>query len=443
MQIISRISIFTLVLCAFPAFGLAQNIDFPKPREEKLLNDLKLLVWNQSNSDKITVKLRIHSGSAFDPAGKTGTIALLSDILFPDDGIKDFFKTDLEGDLSISYGYDYIQITAVSKPGELLTILETLAPVVVDPEIDKITTEKVKRKRLELIERLESDPKYIAEREAAKQLFGEFPYGRPYEGTADSLENIDFADIIFAKQRFLTSDNATITISGDVSSTFAYRAVRRLFGGWGKRTEKIPSMFRLPEKPDTSLKSISLGDGDSAELANAAIAASRKDDAYFASRILEKVMASRLKKQAQSKESTAIQNSYLLRGVYFISSKLHTTETTAENSKDLFKSVLDEKITSSEFESAKTMVVNQFRTKDPADLWLDIDTFQLESANDEAKRLIKVSLTDVQNAANELLAEPHTMVNVIPQKNESRTIVNTLKKSDAPVDQDKDPKDPR
>ncbi|MEZ5346825.1 MAG: insulinase family protein [Pyrinomonadaceae bacterium] len=442
MRFILRLTVFTLVLCAVPVFGFAQNLDFPKPREEKLLNDLKLLVWNQPNAEKITVILRIHSGSAFDPDQKMGTVALLSDILFPDEGIKDFFKTDLEGSLDISYGYDYIQITAVSKPGELLTILETLSPAVIDPAINKETTEKVKTKRLALLNQLENDPKYIAERSAAKQLYGDFPYGRPVEGTIESLGLIDFADIIFAKQRLLTSDNATMTISGDVSSTFAYRAVRRLFGGWTKRTEKIPSMFRLPEKPDTRFVSIPNRGIDTVELANAAATVSRKDDSYFASRILEKIMQSRLEKQLATGKNFAVQNSHLLRGIFFIGASFDPDTASEESTVDLFKTILSEKIGASEFEAAKTAVVNEFRTTDPAILWLDVDTFQLQSASDEAARLSRVTLSDVQKTASDMLNAPHTSVNVVPERSEAQ-IVEKKSVTDAPVDQDKDPKDPQ
>ncbi|MCB1026002.1 MAG: insulinase family protein [Acidobacteria bacterium] len=430
MRTIIRLSAFILFLNIFPQAVFSQNISFPKPREEKLLNDLKLLIWNQQNADKITVKLRIHSGSAFDQTDKMGTIALLSDILFPDDGIKDFFKDELEGSLKIDYGYDYIQITAVSKPGQLLTILETLSPAIVNPTIDKELTEKVKAKRLELLKKLERDPNYVGEREAAKQLFGDFPYGRPIEGTTESVGKIDFADLIFAKQRFLTSDNATMTVSGNVSSTFAYRAVRRLFGGWGKRTEKVPSMFRLPDKPNTSVVNLTLKGAEHIVSTNAANSVARKDDAYFASNILERIIAIRSAALKSAADITASQQSYLLRGAFFLSVRSDSDAAPAENKKDLFSAVLAEKITNSEFESARSSLLNDFRMQDPAELWLDIDTFQLQSAGDETKRLLAVSLADVQKAADEILAGPRTSVEIGPPK-------------DAPVDQTKDPKDPR
>ena len=55
----------------------------PSPREEKLLNGLKLIMFDAPASDKVTLKVRIHAGSAFDPQGKEGLMKLLAANIFP------------------------------------------------------------------------------------------------------------------------------------------------------------------------------------------------------------------------------------------------------------------------------------------------------------------------------------------------------------------------
>src|SRR5262245_44449526 len=82
-------------------FALAQAA----PREQKLLNGLRLLVWNEPTADKLTLKLRIHSGAAFDPKNKMGVMALLGDITFPSDQSRAFFSEDLNGNLEITTAY--------------------------------------------------------------------------------------------------------------------------------------------------------------------------------------------------------------------------------------------------------------------------------------------------------------------------------------------------
>src|ERR1700754_3957248 len=99
-----------LIFCAFFVRGAAQAS--PQPYQEKLLNGLKVLVWNDPASDRVTLKLRVHSGSAFDPKDKMGVMALLADIIFPDEQTFNYFKEDLNGELKVNSNYDFIEITA-------------------------------------------------------------------------------------------------------------------------------------------------------------------------------------------------------------------------------------------------------------------------------------------------------------------------------------------
>ena len=153
---------------------------------------------------------------------------LLADNIFPNDITREYFREDLGGGLEMITTYDYIEINATGKSDGLRTMLETLATAIANPNIDKETTGKLKAKLLEKVKLAETDPAYVADRAVAKRLFGTFPYGRPQFGTAGSLQKIDYADLIDAKQRFLTSDNATIALSGNPSSANMTTSCRKM-----------------------------------------------------------------------------------------------------------------------------------------------------------------------------------------------------------------------
>src|SRR5688500_8201912 len=90
-----KITILALILFINAGISLAQTAKFPAPRQETLLNDLNFLIWNTPNAEKVTVKLRIHKGAAFDQQGKEGTMALLANMLFPNQASREFFEEDL------------------------------------------------------------------------------------------------------------------------------------------------------------------------------------------------------------------------------------------------------------------------------------------------------------------------------------------------------------
>ncbi len=437
MQIYVRaFLILTLSVCLLANIVSAQNFDIQKPREETLLNELKLLIWSDPSSKTVTVKLRIHSGSAFDPKDKMGTVALLSDVIFPDEGIKKYFEEDLGGSLEITTDYDYIQINATAKSSEFLAVLDTLAPAILNPTLDKETTAAAKTKRLALLDELEKDPKYLAERAAREKLLGDFPYGRPKEGTRESLEKIDYADLIFAKDRFLAADNATMAIIGNVRSDFVYRAVRRYFGSWAKRTEKIPFSFKLPDAPDKDIKIIPASGEKISELRFAAKGVARNDSEYFRNLILAKVLEGRM--VDTSKDSVVVSSNVLPGYVMFNFSDWNldkigmnqTANTLSENTKMVVQELLKSPVSEREFSAAKSSISATYKKRSSADLLLDTETYKLGSVKEDWIDLQKVTLANVNSAAAKW-------------KNEAFAKALVVSKVDEPkLEQKPDPNDP-
>lgn len=423
-----RFTILTLCLFLFSILTFAQNMNFPPPREENLLNDLKVLIWNQPNTGKVSVKIRIHSGSAFDPQDKMGTMVLLGDILFPENGIKNFFVEDLGGSLEIINDYDYLQINAAGNSKEFITMLETLAPAVSNPSIDKETTAKIKAVHLVKLKDLENDPRYIADNAVAERLLGDFPYGRPIQGTAESIEKIDYADLIFAEQRFFNADNATIAIIGDVNSDFAFKAVRRLFGGWKKGDKKVPATFRLPDDPDQTPLIINVDDETSPEERLAIAAAARNNKDYYATRIVADIWQ---KQFCQS--GKFIYNANLLRGTFVVenlkpaASKANkTVDSSSCNAFDLStenKKFAIANFTKQQFDTAKNKISSEISKQysNPNNLtefWFDISTYKLTSVKDELSKLNKTTYADAQRVYNELVSKfrnnQYASVSVLP-----------------------------
>ncbi|MBA2378162.1 MAG: hypothetical protein H0V76_01150, partial [Blastocatellia bacterium] len=77
-----HIAIFASIIMVL-ASGLLFPAAAQAPQQEKLLNGLKVLMWSDPGADMVTARLRIHSGSAFDPQGKEGTMKVAGEVIFP------------------------------------------------------------------------------------------------------------------------------------------------------------------------------------------------------------------------------------------------------------------------------------------------------------------------------------------------------------------------
>lgn len=396
-----------LALVLTLAAALAATAQTAAPREEKLLNGLRLLVWNQPNAEKVSLRLRVHSGSAFDPQGKEGTMRLLAEILFPDETTREFFRDDLGGELEIVSNYDFIQINASGDADKFLTILETLAAGLTNPSINKETTEKVRARLLAEVRELEKNPVYVADRTVARRLFGTFPYGRPPAGSAESLARVDFADLLLAKERFLTSDNATLAVVGSVRPDFALRATKRLFGGWVKSDRKVPPTFAQPEAPSTSTDFVAANGAETAEIRQAVRGLAKNDKDFAAGRIVEKVLEERFAKalaNAGGARTFVRGDAHVLPGIVVFGATVP-----AENVKaalaDSHKADYFKPISADEFARAKTALeaaAPNLSLPTAADRWLDVETYRLTPLGEQSKAAAAVTLADAERVLERL-----------------------------------------
>ena len=429
MNFKSHTKIFTILLALLFA-NIAAPAQTTAPRQEKLLNGMKLLVWNAPAEAKVSVKLRVHSGAAFDTLGKEGTMALLADTLFPTAAAKEFFTEDLGGSLDVTSNYDYIQINATANNEQFLTMLETLANAVTNAQTDKETTAKVRAAHLEKIRELEKNPSYVADRAVAKRLFGDFPYGRPPLGTSESIAKIDFADLTLAKQRFLTADNATLAIVGNVKPDLAYRAVRRFFGAWTQADKRVPATFKQMDAPVAKEFSIELPNAEKYSTRAAFVSVARSDKDFYAMRVLTDIWQNQFCYSDAAKNGAAKFESYLLRGAYVVAQDKPYSDKNespaAGRNPCLLLLVKDGKtvyppISPNDFADGKARITAEYQQKiqtlaDSAEMWLDVDTFRLVSVKDEMSKLSSVTLADVRRVAEELQKQP--IVSVVVKKSE-------------------------
>ena len=403
---------FALVIMTACSGVFAQTV-MQQPRQEKLLNGLKLLMWSDPTASNVTVKIRIHSGASFDPQGKEGVMRLLADNIFPTEAAREFFREDLGGSLEITTSYDYIQIDASGKSDEFLTILETLASAVANPTIDKPTTAKLKEPLSKLVKELEQDPAYVADAAVMKRLFGTFPYGRPKFGTPESIAKIDFADLIDAKQRFLTADNATVAISGNFDKVLGFRAARRYFGAWLKSDRRIPSTFRQPDPPPAALLTIPSPKADVSAIRFATRGVARSDKDFAASFVFSRIIETRLRSRVPSAFSDRVLAgavAHVLPGVLVIGFSAAKGDIGTGNGKieanDLVSKALNDPITDAEFAAARTSFLAWWATINTMELWLDIDTFKTGEPAAETKAVNSVTIADVSAFANKIKSAP-------------------------------------
>ncbi len=410
--------LFTIIFAAAAVSAFAQISASPTPRQENLLNGLKLYIFSSSPAKLVTVKIRVHNGSSFDPQDKEGVMKLLAESIFSTDTARNYFEEEFGGGLTIESNYDYIELTAISTPDKFLSMLQLLADSITAPDTEKETVARLKAALLEEIAKRDNDPVYKADRAIAEALYGSFPYGRAQIGTKESLAKLDWADLILAKERLFSADNATVAISGGgIKSDLVMRAARRYFGAWLKADKKFPSTFKNPEEPQDGMPVFDSPVENTSEFRMAVRGSARSDSDYLASRVAARILDKRFKEKegdkAFVKEEANFLPGSLIFGIHdFYLGQIRKSEGNMLTLPEIsYKTdLLKPKITDAEFATAKSEFLTEFTDRDPLEAWLDVDTYKLQPIKDELAAANSLSLADVQNYFDKLKTRPFAEV---------------------------------
>lgn len=405
--------LLALMLCLAPVKAFAQSL--PELRHEQLLNGLRVLLWNRPGDTNVYLKLRVHSGAAFDLAGRSGMMALLSDALFSDPTTREYFTDELGGRVEVTSDYDAINVTLTGRAAMFERILELLRTAVVNTQLTPDVVTKLRDARIKMVRELSISPALQADRAIAARLFGDYPYGRPAIGTPETLARIDRVDLMQARERFLNPNNATLVVTGGVDDKRAIRALKQLLGGWRKSDTVVPATFRQPEAPDARTLIINLPGTDAAEV-RLAVRGLARSDKDIASATLLSLMARDLWLSTQpilGKNAFFVRHeAHTLPGLFVMGASVPASEASnmLTGARKVLLSLSKDGATPALLEHARNEAIAELnkqteRPESLADLWLDTDTFQLGSIEDRLQQLRSVKLEDVRRTASKLFNE--------------------------------------
>ncbi len=404
-----------------------------EPEREQLLNGLRVLIWHRPGDQDVLLKLRIHSGAAFDVAGKGGQMAVLGDILFPDATTREYFTDEMGGRLDVDTDFDSITVTLQGRAREFERIVEILRAAVVTTQITPENVARIRDGRIKIAKETNVSPAVWADRAIASRLFGDFPYGRPQSGSAESLGRVDRADLLLARERFLNSNNATLVVSGGVPKNRAIRGLRQLLGPWRKSEQIVPTTFRQPENPDVRTLIINAPADQSTEVRLATRGVSRADRDFATAVVL--ALVARKRWEGLSPELTRrpvfVQSEpHVLPGIFVMGAAVDTllVGKTLKTAHDVLQSLVNSPVPAAELEAAKSEALAQFskeleKPDGTARAWLDIDTFGLPSISQQLGAFNAVSAADLQRVASSLFEKTRIATVVIGNSQQLRTML--------------------
>ncbi len=197
----------------------------------------------------ISVEVVWRVGAKFDPPDRPGVANMLSGLLDEGAGELDSqaFQTRLKEmaiRLSFDSGKDQFSGTLKTLSDNRDEAFRLLRLAITEPRFDAEPVERIRGQIMAGLTRKAADPDYIAGRTWFKNAFPEHPYGRPTQGTLESVKAITAGDLRDFVQNRLARDNMVIGVVGDITADELSRRLDEVFG-------RLPARAAIGPVPET------------------------------------------------------------------------------------------------------------------------------------------------------------------------------------------------
>lgn len=197
----------------------------------------------------VALELRFEGGAALDPDGAEGGMNLMMALL--DEGAGDLdaqafaaAREDLAARFSFSASQDHVSVSARFLTENRDAAVDLLRSALVEPRFDADAMARVRAQVISGIRSDARDPNALASRHFDSVAFGDHPYGRPTDGTEDSVAALTEDDLIAAHQATLSRDRVHVGAAGDISADDLGAILDRLLGDLPAQGAPDPAKVR-------------------------------------------------------------------------------------------------------------------------------------------------------------------------------------------------------
>ncbi len=205
-------------------------------------NGLRVVVQSMPGMQSAALTLMIPAGSVYDPDGKAGTTAILSEIFSR--GAGDLSARELSSAFdniglqrSVSGGVGYVTVSAATTADRILDAVPLIAKMLLKPHITPENFAPSRELVHQALNAMEDEP---------KQRLGQYlrrcsyptPFSNPSEGTMEDLPNVSIADVQSHFDSLIIPNDAVLGIAGNVDSAEIQQALADAFGSWKPGTPR-------------------------------------------------------------------------------------------------------------------------------------------------------------------------------------------------------------
>ena len=200
----------------------------------------------------IAVDAAFRGGSDQDPEDRPGVAALAAGLW--DEGAGDIDSNTFHGllerkaiELNFRASRDYVRGTLRTLSANRDEAFNYLRLALTAPRFDAEPVERVRAQIMSRLQRQATSPGDISSRQWWKTAFPDHPYGRPVDGTLESIPQITVDDLKSYTRRVLARESMKIAVVGDIDPETLGRMLDQTFGALSAKPELRPVPNAKPQ----------------------------------------------------------------------------------------------------------------------------------------------------------------------------------------------------
>lgn len=232
----------------------ARPVDFPPYEIKTLTNGLQVLVVLHHEQPSVSFRLLIRAGAMQEPEDRPGVANFVAGLL--SQGTKTRTAGQIADQIESAGGIigagsgnelSFVSGAVVKDQTDLMLALA--ADMVQNPAFSQDEIDRRRSQTLSSLDVSYDDPDYLANLVFNRLVFGYHPYGRPTEGTRESVRRLTRDDLVAYHRAWFVPNNALLAIVGDLTAEEAFAAAQKAFGGWERRD--VPAVKAIEAPPPT------------------------------------------------------------------------------------------------------------------------------------------------------------------------------------------------
>ncbi|MCB0193295.1 MAG: insulinase family protein [Anaerolineae bacterium] len=261
-----------------------------------LSNGITLIVKENHHAQSVVIRGRLRGGANLDPVEKTGLASFTTSLIRRGTSQRTFAQINdtvesVGAALHFSCGRHLTTVSSKSLAEDFDLMVELMVEGLTSPTFPPAEIERLRGQLITGLREMQESTRGLAQRYFRENLYTlEHPYGRPFNGTLESVPTITQADVFAFYQNFHPQDGIFVVV-GDIEPDTVYQSLEATLGQWLPPHNPPDTSIPAPYPLEAAKRHVEvIANKTQADLMLGNIGPKRTDDDFYAAYVGDTIL---------------------------------------------------------------------------------------------------------------------------------------------------------